>query len=591
MLPPTDTGRQADHAESLSRLGTGALVAVGVWLGGVAARATGLHDSLWALLLVAAGGAAAFAVGRALPRVRSLSPACLFLPLTLLPSIPGWRTLGATLLIFTIACLVDRRAGLDDPARARLVLGIALAVGGVLATAVGLLRLTWLADVEYGQDTAYAANLLWNSLHGEFLRSGLLQDLLNRPPLRNDFGAHNSPLQLLLLPFFWASPSPALLIVLRNLLLWIAPWILFRHLRGDAGARAALYVSLALAVQTTVLWQSVSAFYFVQMCVPLLVMLVAAWERGSLSATLVLVVLLLGFREDLAVVAVALGGVALLQRRRWPWIAVPAALGLAWWVVSTRWVMPAGGAGLGGAVHSTLAAVGGTPAGIVTQALRDPGPLLRTIFREENVAMFANVACALGGVGLLSPLALVALPFAGITALVDFSPAKEVFMHYHLLAVPFVIVGGLRVLQRAGRRSALTASLALGMLAAIAAQDVRMLPVAQLSQALRPANAEIGRAALEAVGQAPSVGAPGAYLPILTQRPSLYLASRLWEYPEARPEMVIWDPDLFRANPLPKERERYLRWPAEAVARGEYRLREELPGGVLVFQRSTSGQQ
>jgi uncharacterized membrane protein len=579
----------ADHAEHLSRLGTGPLIAIGAWLGGLAARAAQLHDSPWALLLVAGGGAAAFAFGRAFPLARSTSPLWLFLPLTLLPSIPGWRTLGAALLIFTAGWAVDRRAGLDDPARARLFLGIALAAGGALATTVGLLRLYWLADVEYGQDTAYAANLLWNTLHGDFLRSGLLQDLLNRPPLRNDFGAHNSPLQLLLLPWFCLWPSPALLIVLRNLALWIAPWLLFRHLRTDAGPRAALYVSLALAVQTTVLWQSVNAFYFMQMSLPLLVMLVAAWERVSLRWTLVLLAILLGFREDLAVVAVALGGVALLQRRRWPWAAAPVALGLSWWVVSTRWVMPAGGAGLGGAVNSTLAAVGGTPSGIVMQALHDPGPLLRTIFREENLAMLGNVACALGGIGLLSPLALVALPFAGITALVDFSPAKEVFMHYHLLPVPFVIVGGLRVLQRAGRKPALTGPLVLGMLCAIAAQDARMLPVAQLSRALRPENADLGRAVRAAAGEAESVGAPGAYLPLLANRPSLFLASRLWQYPDAHPEIVIWDPDPFRANPLPADRERYRRWPAEALGRGEYRIRAELPGGVLVLQRSAGG--
>ena len=201
--------------------------------------------------------------------------------------------------------------------------------------------------------------------------------------------------------------------------------------------------------------------------------------------------------------------------------------------------------------------------------------------------MLGDVACALGGVGLLSPLALVALPFAGITALVDFSPAKEVFMHYHLLPVPFVIVGGLRVLERAGRRPALTGTLALGMLCAITAQDVRMLPVSQLSQALRPANAELGRAVRDAVGDAESVGAPGAYLPALAARPELYLASRLWEYANARPEVVVWDPDVFRANPLPPDRDRYLRWPTEAVERGEYRIREELPGGVLVLQRSS----
>jgi len=201
MLPPT---HQADDADLPSRLGSGPLIGIGVWLGGVAARAAQLHDSPWALLLLATGGGAAFFLGRALPRTRNASPLWLFLPLTLLPSIPGWRTLGAALVLFAIGAVVDRRLGLDDPVRARRALAIALLAGGALATAAGLLRVYWLADVHYGQDTAYAANLLWNSLHGEFLRSGLLQELLHRPPLKNDFGAHNSPLQILLLPWFWA---------------------------------------------------------------------------------------------------------------------------------------------------------------------------------------------------------------------------------------------------------------------------------------------------------------------------------------------------------------------------------------------------
>jgi uncharacterized membrane protein len=561
-------------------------VAIGAWAGGIASRAAGLHDGPAGLALVVVGAAAALAAGRALPGARRASPVFLFLPLTLLPSIPGWRTLAATLAAFGLAWALDRRVDLDDPARARRVLWGAVALGGVLATGLGVLRLLWLADVQYGQDTAYQANLLANTLRGEFLRSGLLQDLIHRPPLRNDFGAHNSPLQIALLPVYLAWPSAVALIVLRGAILWSAPLLLFRHLAAGAGPRLALHASLALAAQATVLWQSASAFYFVQMSLPFLVLLLAAWERGSLRGAILVLVLLLGVREDLAVVAVALAGVALVQRRRWPWVAAPAALGLAWWVMTTRVVLPAGGGGEGGAVWSALAGVGGTPAGIAAQALRDPMPLLRAVFGPENREMFLDLAGSVGWVGLLSPWALVALPFYGINALVDFSPAKEAFMHYHLLPAPFLILGGVRLLERVARDRRLAGTLGLGLLCAVAVQDLRLLPVEQTARALRPANAGLRRAVREAVGVAASVGAPGAYLPALADRPGLYLSSRLWEYPDARPEVVVWDPDPLRANPLPADRERYRRWADEALAAGDYRLAAELPDGVVVLRRS-----
>ena len=140
-------------------------MAMGVWLGGVAARALRVEGLPATLLLLALGGAVAAAAGRTFPRLRGASPLFLFLPLTLLPSVPGWRTLGATLFIFLLAREANLRLHLDEPRTAGRLLAGLLTAGFLLGTTVALLRIYWLADVRYGQDTAYAANLLRNTLH------------------------------------------------------------------------------------------------------------------------------------------------------------------------------------------------------------------------------------------------------------------------------------------------------------------------------------------------------------------------------------------------------------------------------------------
>jgi uncharacterized membrane protein len=583
-MPPPPLREPASAIRDPGRL---AAAAVGLWVGGAAARLAGLQGSATAIVLMVGGAGLAWGAGRIHPAARAVPTTFLFLPVTLFPVVPGGWTLLVTVALFGGGVLLDRHLALDDPRRARRLLAGALILGGALTTIAGLLGIYWLGEVRYGQDTAYQANLLWNTLHGRFLRSVVLQELIHAPPLRNDFGAHNSPLQLLLLPFFAVWASPATLLLLRNLALWLAPWLLFRGLETEAGPRAALWGSLAFAVQATILWQSVMAFYFLQMALPLLVLLFLAWHRGSFGRTVLLLVLLLGVREDLAVLAVGLAGVALVQRRRWPWAVTPFLLGLGWWVLSTRLVLPAGGAGAGGAVAATLEEAGGSATGILLGAIRDPGRFLGMLLRPENRQMFLELAGSVGWVGLASPLAVAALPFLGINALVDFAPAKEVFMHYHLLAAAPLVLGAVWLLTRRVQEPGTRAALMLGLACCLGVAAARMLPLAEQARALRPANGELRRAVADALAGETSVGAPGAYLPVLADRPRLYLSSRLWEYPGEPPEVVVWDPDVFRANPLPADRERYLAWPS--AARHRYRLEAELPEGVRVYRRSPGG--
>jgi uncharacterized membrane protein len=498
------------------------------------------------------------------------------------------------LVLFAGGLAADRLLRLDDRAVAARTMTICCVAGCALTTAVAALRILWLGDPRYGQDTAYAANILWNTLHGRFLRSELLQDLLHVPPLSSDFGAHNSPLQLLLLPLYAAWPSPLMLIVARNVALWLAPGLLFRHLEPRTGPRPALFVALSLAVQATVLWQSVGAFYFGQLALPVLVLVLAGWERRSLRAALAAIAVALLVREDLALAAFALAVIAALQRRGWGWIAAPAVMGISWWFVSTRIVMPAAGGGAGGAVASTLREVGATPGALAAAALREPGAFIARFASAENLEMLRGLGGSVGWLGLLSPGIIVAAPFEAANALVRFSPAKDVFMHYHLVAVPFLILGAWKWIERAARWMApgdarLAGTFALGLLCAIAAADIRVLPVRETMSALSPAGGTLRRAAEEAVGDASSVAAPGAFLPSLANRPSLYLSTRLDGYPgHPCPDALVYDPDLRRANPLPSDSGRYRRFLGEALSGGYVRV-ATLVDSVVVLRRQPDG--
>lgn len=167
---------------------------------------------------------------------------------------------------------------------------------------------------------------------------------------------------------------------------------------------------------------------------PLLWMM-TAFETRRWRELLVWASVVVLFREDLALTVGLLGGVALLERRPWRWVLVPAIGAGLWLLVTTQLVIPA--------------MVGTDLAEVLTKTNMGETPLWERGIHAEN---------ALGIVALLAPLMFLPLgariSLAGLVGvasiLINVHPFRANLVHLMTPAVAAAFAGAIVVIARRG---------------------------------------------------------------------------------------------------------------------------------------------
>jgi uncharacterized membrane protein len=320
----------------------------------------------------------------------------------------------------------------------------------IAAYAAGFAALSILRDRAFSTgrfDLGNMVQAVWSTAHGDPLRvTNLAGDQVSR------LGAHTDVLLVLFAPLWWIWPSASMLLVVQATAIALGAlpvfWLARKHLGSE---RAGIGFALAYLLYPATTWLTLNEFHPVALATPAL--LYAFWflDEDRLVPFAVFAVIAAASKEEVAVVVAGYGIWYALARGRRATGAAIAGVGLLWSALAIAVVIPHFNGGHS-AFEGRYSEVGGSPAGIVHTAFRDPGLLFHTAFDHAGVHYLLDLVLPLAGLCLLSPIALAAVPEIAINLLSSTPTQSSIHFHYTAAEIPPLVVAAVLGAARVGPR-------------------------------------------------------------------------------------------------------------------------------------------
>lgn len=335
------------------------------------------------------------------------------------------------------------------------------------------------------------------------------------------FGDHFSPILVVFAPLYWLWSSPVMLLVAQAILVCAAALPIFAFARGRMGDGAALGIVAGYLLFGGV--QAAIWFDFHEVAAaPLLIALaVLAADRGRWAWAVVAALALLAVKEDMSFLVVAFGAYFAIAGQRRLGAAVGAA-GLGWYFIATSVVIPhfADGASYS---YWSYTQLGPDAPHALLNVIKAPWKLADVGFSpSEKLKTTAYLFGAFGGLSLLSPLVILAVPLLAERMLSTNAAYWSTHGHYSLTIAPVLALAAADGLPRAVRWFPV-ARVAPAAIAVLAVALVPAFPLRHLVQPGYYREVDGADAALRLVPGATAVSATNQLVPHLAHRDSVEL--------------------------------------------------------------------
>lgn len=380
-------------------------------------------------------------------------------------------------------------------------------------------------------DLAIIDHGLWNTVHGVFYRSSLLDD-------QSLFAPHFEPLQLALGPLYLIAPSPLILLAAQAAMIALGAvplyWIARRRLPDHPRLWAVFPVAyLAFAPLRNA--NRLDDYHAGVMVVPLFLFALYFMERCRWALMLLFLVLAGLLKENMPAAGVTIGLYLLLVRRKRLLGAATALLFAVWFYAAFAWLVPAFSP-RGYIFYGNYARLGDSISSIVTAPLVHPAKVLDSLLARPGwkAGYVLGVFGPLAFLPLLSPEGLfLGLPFLAQHLLATTRAQVNLLTHESAEVVAFVFFSGvlgasrlLTWLPRLSRARAWAPGPASALLAIVLWSATFLFhgwsDVSYLWRYPSTPRARALTAALEVIPADAAVAAPDRVLPHLTHRFRLY---------------------------------------------------------------------
>jgi uncharacterized membrane protein len=300
-------------------------------------------------------------------------------------------------------------------------------------------------------DLGNMVQAVWSTAHGSPLdvTNGLTGEQMVR------LGFHVDPILVLLAPLWLIAPTPLLLVATQVLAVALGAlplfWLARRHLESE---QAAGLLALGYLAYPWIAWTAVDVFHPVTLAIPLLLFAMWFLDSDRLLPFALCAILVAATGELMALGVAGLGlWYALARGRRRFGLSVFAGA-ISWALVALYVIVPAFSGG-SSPYFGAYDEVGGSPAGILGNAVTSPWVLLDAVGRSSDLLYLALLTVPLGGLFVLAPgMAALALPQLSANLLAGFDSATDPHAHYVAGVLPFLFAAtalGLSRLAAAGR--------------------------------------------------------------------------------------------------------------------------------------------
>jgi uncharacterized membrane protein len=352
--------------------------------------------------------------------------------------------------------------------RARRIVYGGTALYVVVFVAAGLVA--YLAYDVARLDLGDMVQAVWSTSHGHFLE---VTDASGRQVSR--LGGHVDPFLALLVPLWWAWPSPLMLVVFQVVAVAAGAlpvyWLARKHLSSElAPACFAFAYLLYPATQSNAVGVG-DSFHAVSIAIPLI--LFAIWfldeERLFLFAAFAL--LAASTKEEIAASVGCLGLWYAFRRKRWAVGLAIFGLGLTVSLINFLVIIPHFSATGANPFAGRYQQVGGSPTGILHRAVTDPVSIVHVVATWHKLSYVLLLLAPFLGLWLLEPLLFLgAIPDLVINLLSGKPEQTQLYWQYTSGIVPFVlaasIIGASKLKRNPDRVSvgAVAAVLCIGVL-------------------------------------------------------------------------------------------------------------------------------
>ncbi len=301
-------------------------------------------------------------------------------------------------------------------------------------------------------DLGYTDQVVWNTLHGRPFEFSTYENAPIDLPLetfkRTDILlAYHA--ELLLAPIslsYLLHPGPETLLILQAVVIGLgalpAYWLARRRLHSElAGVAFAAVYLLAPALQGAVL----SDFHAVALTASLLLWAFFFFDTNRWAAYFACILAAMLTKEDIPVVIALMGLGILIARRQSRTVGLATlALGVGWFVVANRVILPTF-SGLGRSpFFERLALWGPTPEASLRAALQNPMLVVRWVFKPEIVTYLGGLLCSTGFMSIFGlPFLLPVAPVLGINVFSAWNWTYSEGAHYSASVMPFIILSGI----------------------------------------------------------------------------------------------------------------------------------------------------
>ncbi len=335
-----------------------------------------------------------------------------------------------------------------------------------LSTLLYIILFAWLSILRHetfqssAMDLGYTDQVVWNTLHGRFMRFSTYQNAPIDLPLdqfrRTDIllAYH---VELMLAPIsllYLIYDSPVTLLLLQTVVIGLGAWPAFWLARQRLGSDfAGLVFALAYLLAPAVEGANLSDFHAVSLTASLLLFAFYFLQARRYRLFFVFIVLAMSAKEDISLLVLMIGLYILFGLKERRSGALTALMGLGWFLVCTQVILPHyNGLPLSPFLHR-LAIFGPTVKESLFNLFREPVLLLKWLLQPEIVAYLGGLLVSAGFMSLFSPVILgLSAPVVGMNVFSAWSWTYSEGAHYSASIVPFVVVSGIQGLDWLARQ-------------------------------------------------------------------------------------------------------------------------------------------
>ncbi|MCB0193891.1 MAG: DUF2079 domain-containing protein, partial [Anaerolineae bacterium] len=296
-----------------------------------------------------------------------------------------------------------------------------------------------------GLDLGNYEQVLWNTVHGRPMALTTMQNITS------NWQIHFEPILMLIVPVYAFFPAPHTLIVLQTVTISLGAIPIFLLAKQKlsspmAGLTFAVVYLLFPALQGALLFD----FHAFALAATFISWALWFLFNRHYWPVLVLTLLAMACKENVALLVLMMGGYIALVQRQWRWGVTIGGIGAAWFGLVNLVFIPSVSP-VGENIHlARYSQWGDSMSSVIMGVALNPLEVLRFMFSGDRLLYWVRLTMPVAFIALLNPLVLfMALPELVINTLSTYPPNYQLDqLHYSVAIVPFVVVAGINGVAR-----------------------------------------------------------------------------------------------------------------------------------------------